>query len=200
MCGRYIPNTEEEIMEIREILRAISVRLSQSDNEITPKNDDQVFPTDVVPVILMSNGQPAVQMVKWGFAKWDGKGVIINAKSENAASSRFFAPFINHYRCVIPAHGYYEWKILPDKTKIKFSFTNEQGGGIFMAGLYRVTDEGKEFVILTRQADENITDIHDRMPVMLNKEQLSAWLDGSVKYHLINTGNAYHIVPKAEVS
>ncbi len=199
MCGRYIPNTEEEIMEIREILREISVRLSQSDIEVTPKKDGDVFPTDVVPVILMQNGQPAVRMVKWGFAKWDGKGVIINAKSENASSSRFFAPFVDHYRCVIPAHGYYEWKTLPDKTKLKFSFTGEQGG-IFMAGLYRVTDEGKEFVILTRHADENIAEIHDRMPVMLGKNQLAAWLDGSVKYQLINTGNAHHMIPKAEVS
>jgi len=199
MCGRYIPNTEEEIMEIREILRAISVRLSQSAVEEIPKKED-VFPTDVVPVILMSNGQPAVEKVKWGFARWDGKGIIINAKSETAANSRFFAPYVNHYRCVIPAHGYYEWKTLPDKKKIKFSFTDEKGGGIFMAGLYRLTNEGKEFVILTKPADENISDIHDRMPVMLTKDQLAAWLDGSVNYRLIDLGGTERMIPQEAVS
>jgi putative SOS response-associated peptidase YedK len=49
-----------------------------------------------------------------------------------------------------------------------------------MAGLYRNAPEGREFVIITKDAFGEVTEIHDRMPVILKADQVEAWLDGTL--------------------
>lgn len=174
MCGRYIPNTEDEITEIREILNEISGRISRIDYDLTNDRAD-VFPSTLNPVILERDNGVVVDELKWGFGKWDGKGTVINAKSETVKKSPFFSPHLNN-RCVIPAHGYYEWQSGEGKTKIKYEFTSPGNKGLFMAGLFR----GNEYVILTTRAKEQIRFIHDRMPLLMLPEQIYGWLRSDI--------------------
>lgn len=179
MCGRYIPNTEDEIMEIRDILSRISIRISQAQlNDLELSSD--IYPSQIAPVISLNNGNMKIETSKWGFAKWDNKGIIINAKSETVESSKFFGRFAKNNRCVIPAHGYYEWKIISAKNKQKFEFINNNPSALFMAGLYKQTIDNCEFVILTKKANENLESIHERMPLILKPNQIESWLDGSL--------------------
>ncbi|MCL2634870.1 MAG: SOS response-associated peptidase family protein [Oscillospiraceae bacterium] len=184
MCGRYIANSEDEIMEIREILKQISMRLVNKKAALS-----EIFPTDKV--IILTNCQLSTvnyQLSKWGVEKWDGKGVIINAKSETYEQSRFFGSFAVN-RCIIPAHGYYEWgKPNPSASqKTKYMFTSEDKHGIFMCGIYRpiaerdrqnLRVEALDFAIITKPADENISHIHPRMPLIIRPEQAEDWLSG----------------------
>jgi putative SOS response-associated peptidase YedK len=198
MCGRYIPNTEDEIMEIRQILSEISIRLSKAELEDLAAKGD-IYPTQLAPVIMLNSGVPGVEKIKWGFTKWDNKGVIINGRSESVNSSPFFRPYAKANRCIIPAHGYYEWKTFPDQVKAKFEFSKEDKGSIFMAGLYRNTDNKKEFVILTKDANENIRIVHDRMPLMLPQHQVLNWLNGSLPIDELQKERTYNIIFKTAV-
>ena len=45
-----------------------------------------------------------------------------------------------------------------------------------MAGCYRKYDEGDRFVILTTQANASMEPVHDRMPLILEREEAVAWL------------------------
>ena len=54
------------------------------------------------------------------------------------------------------------------------------GNFLFMAGLYRETEDGREFVIITKDSFGDITDIHDRMPVILRADQIESWLNGNL--------------------
>jgi putative SOS response-associated peptidase YedK len=164
MCGRYIANSEDEVMEIRQILQLISVRF------VVPAAMAEVFPTNEMPII----GDGVVHSAKFGLPKWDGKGVIINAKSETYEQSRFFKPFANN-RCIVPAHGYYEWETLPDKKKIKYAFTSDNKHGIFMAG---ITNQS-EFAVITKPAESEMLSIHSRMPLIIPAERALDWLSGS---------------------
>ena len=166
MCGRYISNSEEEIMEIREILKQISMRFVNAEVALT-----EIFPTNQV--MLINKSESA--LAKWGIEKWDNKGVIINAKSETYEQSRFFGSFADN-RCIIPAHGYYEWgKSLASQNKTKYAFTSQEKHGIFMAGIYN--NQGC-FSIITKPANENILHIHPRMPLIIRAEQAEEWLSG----------------------
>jgi putative SOS response-associated peptidase YedK len=111
---------------------------------------------------------------KWGISKWDGKGVLINAKSETYENSRFWGSFANN-RCLVPAHGYYEWQPLPGKKKVKYSFKSGDKHGVFMAGIY---DKQGDFAIITKPANENLLHIHPRMPLTIRSEQAEEWLSG----------------------
>jgi len=170
MCGRYIANSEDEIMEIREILKQISLRLADTE---MPSALTEVFPTDDV---VMINKAFGFTKAKFGLEKWDKKGIIINARSETYENN-FFRQFAGN-RCIIPAHGYYEWRKLPDKTKVKYIFSNDRDSGkhgIFMAAIH---DKDSRFAVITRPAVSEIEFIHPRMPVLIRAEQAEDWLSG----------------------
>ena len=93
-----------------------------------------------------------------------------------------FKKHITAGRCVIPASGYFEWKP-PDegqKKKVKHLIKDGQGNLLFMAGLWREGNNGREFVIITKPPVGDIADIHDRMPVLLRVNQLESWLSGAM--------------------
>ena len=96
MCGRYQSNNEVEMLEIIRINSLLYDELML--NEM--KYDKEIYPSNVVPIITQDR---KLVLSKWGFDKWDGKGIIINARSETLASSRFFSPHLKEGRCIIPA-------------------------------------------------------------------------------------------------
>lgn len=170
MCGRYEFSSEEDTNEIQTILRAIDANFPG-----TSFKTGEIFPTNHAPVYTASDGRPGLAVMQWGFPKWDGKGVIINAKSETAAEKRTFSRLLEEKRCVIPATGFYEWQ-----KKDKYLFQMKDTPMLYMAGLYSKFQDNENtkecFVIFTRAANRSIQDIHDRMPVILHKNELENWL------------------------
>ena len=184
MCGRYTVLTEDEIIKIREILRSISLGLVK--DEVSPDSSGQreVFPSNTAPIITQERGGMAFTAVKWGFKKWDGQGVIINARAETLRDKAMFAKCLYTGRCVVPAGEFFEWERL-GSSKRKYYAKDKDGNLLFMAGLYRNMIDpaargsfAREFVIITKEARGEIAAIHDRMPVILRTDQIEAWLTG----------------------
>ena len=179
MCGRYTVLTEKEIIEIREILQEISLRIVRDEFGEYAERPGEIRPTDLAPVITSNKDGIFFESAKWGFKKWTGSGVIINARSETVKSTGMFKGLVNTGRCVVPAADFYEWQKL-DKGKRKHYAKDRDGNLLFMAGLYRDTEEGREFVIITKEATGEMAAIHDRMPVILKVGQIEAWLSGDL--------------------
>ena len=180
MCGRYSVLTEDEIVEVRQIIKDISLELAKDSLGEASTEQKEVAPTNTAPVITASNGSLAFEYAKFGFLRWDGRGVIINARAETVKEKAMFKNHIHTGRCVIPASGYFEWKNVDKKTKHKHLIKDRDGNLLFMAGLYRDSSGGREFVIITKSPHGDVTEIHDRMPVILHTDQLESWLDGSM--------------------
>ena len=85
MCGRYTIFTENEIVEIRAIIQEISRIFGDG-----AVNTGEISPTNVAPILTLSNHRLAPSPVSWGFPRWDGKGVIINARCETALQKPLF--------------------------------------------------------------------------------------------------------------
>ena len=143
----------------------------------------EIFPTDTAPVVSMENGKPSLLLMKWGFPKLDGKGVVHNARSETASKKRMFAASFAHRRCVIPSTGFIEWTKGNEHPKQKIQFNATDSPMLYMAGLYASYPHQKEveplasrFVILTQPANDSVNDIHSRMPVILYKDEIRRWL------------------------
>ena len=188
MCGRFY--TDFDDAQYREMLAMLYIRGQQEAGLLMIKNGE-VFPTDHAAVL----GAEGPRVMRWGFARFDGKGKIINARSETAMEkSMFRAPMLGEQtrtgRCLIPATGYFEWETR-QKQKIKYKLRPAQEGMFTFAGLYR-SEAGADtpvFVILTAPAAEGISFIHDRMPLILSQEYRDAWLhdtDGAA--HLLDAG------------
>ena len=176
MCGRFY--TDFDDAQYREMLALLYLRAQQDEGLLMIKNGE-VFPTDFV-AVLDAKGP---RVMRWGFARFDGKGVIINARSETALEKNLFrAPMLSAQgqsgRCLIPANAYYEWETR-EKTKIKYRLRPAKEGMFTFAGLYRSEAGAKTpvFTILTAPAAAGISFIHDRMPLILPKAVREAWLN-----------------------
>lgn len=174
MCGRYQLSTEDEIFEIREIMKELN-------RQMLFKSGD-IYPTDAAPVLVLSARAEAgdkndtyadieAQVMRWGFPKWDGKGHVINARVETVESKAMFKSAIGK-RCVIPSTGFYEWTHAEKKYKEKFLLRAEGESTLYMAGIFHES----RFTILTTEANESVAPLHNRMPVLLTRNDFIPWL------------------------
>lgn len=172
MCGRYLAIDAGEIVEHREIINEINERYKD-----TPLPGamaaGEVFPTNVAPVLVSGKEGPAPALMKWGWPKRQGGGVIINARCETAAEKGMFAGPLMSRRCVVPAAGFFEWRGEHGK-KQKYLFRPPEGRALYMAGLFDAY--ANAYVILTAPANAAVAPYHDRMPLILAPEALCAWL------------------------
>lgn len=186
MCGRYTVLTEDEIIEIREILKNMSLRIVKDELDFNSDQGVEVFPADKSPVLTKCGAGVAIENLKWGFRKWNSTGVIINARAETIENKPLFSKYLGNGRCVIPAGEFFEWD-RASSGKRKYYAKDKEGNLLFMAGLYRnVKDETspdgytREFVIITKESTGEIARIHDRMPVILRVDQIEPWLTGEM--------------------
>lgn len=150
----------------------------------------EIRPTNIVPVIACSkSGNRTVFPMKWGFnIPIEHKTVpklVVNARSETAAHKHSFAdPWASH-RCIVPASWYFEWEHYTNPAGRscvgdKYSIQPKGSSVTWLCGLYRIEDGLPRFVILTMAPVPELAKIHDRMPLMLPKEQTDAWIDPTV--------------------
>ncbi|NLA70831.1 MAG: SOS response-associated peptidase [Clostridiaceae bacterium] len=170
MCGRYYIDPDES--ELIEIASKIGGPLLQSGEMRAMKTKGEIFPSNIVPVQM---GIDLYKPMKWGFKGYDNR-LIINARSETALEKPMFRDAMQYRRCLIPASGYYEWESV-NGSKERYEFFLP-AGPLFLAGCFREENDDPilTFVILTRQATPEFTHIHNRMPVIIPRSQMTSWL------------------------
>lgn len=149
------------------------------------------------PVLIVAGGPPrqpgsnlpdrAALLARWGFIPGWVKDVrqfplLINARSETAATKASFRAAMRHRRVLIPASGFYEWKGTGRKDAQPYWVRPRDGAAVAFGGLMETYAEpgGAEIdtaAILTCPANAQIAHIHDRMPVVVRPEHFSRWLD-----------------------
>jgi len=185
MCGRFSNFSPIEIL--RERFRA-----DPPDEPVYPRYN--AAPGQKLIVIPM--GDPhKMHFSKWGLIpRWakDPKigNSLINARSETLREKPAFRDSLQRGRCLVLADGFYEWKNT-DGRKIPYRVELTNRRPFAMAGLCSKWKDamGKEidtFTIVTTNANEIVGTIHDRMPVIFNREEEIMWLDPIVDYHLVN--------------
>jgi putative SOS response-associated peptidase YedK len=121
--------------------------------------------------------------MKWGLVpSWSKDQAVgfksINARSETAADKPTFRAAFKKRHCLVPASGFYEWK---KEGKKKLPLLFKPRSGLFgFAGLWETWHDGalkmETFTILTTDANELVRNVHDRMPVILDRADFAAWL------------------------
>jgi len=168
MCGRYQLADDQDIEEVERIIEQVEKDIAYSEPAEKSFKTGEIYPSNKVPVYEKNN----LSLMTWGFPKWTGKGLIINARSETAAQKNMFSKALRERRCVIPSTGFFEWTRVSGKAKDKFLFNHPGSRMLYMAGV----SSNNNFVILTRAANEYMP-IHDRMPVILHIDEIETWLN-----------------------
>lgn len=174
MCSRYrLMEPEDDDEELEAIIAALSRRPVGAP---PVKLSGDICPTDRAAVIASNRAlAPGVFAMCWGYAG-AGRAPVINARSETAHERPMFEGGMKSRRCLIPASWYYEWE-RRGRERVRYAIAPKGAGIMYMAGLYRITAEGAQFTVLTREAAADIAFIHPRMPVILPREALADWID-----------------------
>ncbi len=147
----------------------------------------EVKPTDVAAVIAPGrNKNRAVFPMKWGFTLKGSSQPLVNARLETASEKPTFREAWKSHRCIIPASYYFEWEHFKNrdgkvKTGDKYSIQPKGSTMTYLCGLYRFEDDYPVFTVLTRDPSEELSRIHDRMPLMLPEDLIEEWINPDAK-------------------
>lgn len=178
MCGRYSVTLPPEA--IRELFRVVTGL------NLQPRYN--VAPTQEAPVIgLDEAGERTLKMFRWGLVPRWSKAMptgapLINARADSIAGKPSFRDAFAKRRCLVLADGFYEWpKDRSAKDRNPWRIFASDRPAIAFAGIWEAwrKPDGeilRSFAIITTEANVRIAAIHDRMPVMLQREDEDAWL------------------------
>jgi putative SOS response-associated peptidase YedK len=176
MCGRYTLSTpDDELVEAFD-LPGLTFDYFARYN---------ISPGQLAPVVAEDSEGRRAGLLEWGFLpawKNEPKGAFINARAESVATKRSFREAFARRRCLIPADGFYEWQKVGTGQRVPHWIRPATGGPISFAGIWETwrtpgVDPRHTFAILTTDANVDVSDIHDRMPVVIATADRSAWLD-----------------------
>ena len=182
MCGRYTLTPEQKALQAEFGLPPAPVLHEPRYN---------IAPSQPAPVVVKEEGQNLLQMMKWGLVPYWAKDPkigykLINARAETINQKPSFKTPFKKRRCLVLADGFYEWAKEPGRqVKIPHRFVLKTGRPFAFAGLWDIwkTPLGEpllSFTIITTGPNELMKPIHDRMPVILHKEDEELWLDTSM--------------------
>jgi len=185
VCGRYASSRRpDDLVSYFEV--------EEPPEEMLPPSWN-VAPTDPVYAVVQKPARPPragtvreLRVLRWGLVpSWskDAKGGarMINARMESVTEKPAFRTAYAKRRCLVPADGYYEWK-LEGTGKQPYYLTSQDRAPLAMAGLYEhwKSPEGEWLstcTIITTSAPDELGEIHDRTPLLVPRAAWATWLD-----------------------
>jgi len=176
MCGRFVLLTDLSV-----IVQSFDIQ----DVACDFKPGHNLSPGREIAAIIRE-GQNRLVCRRWGLIPAWAKDPSIgnrmfNARAETIAEKPSFKDAFQKRRCLIPADGFYEWQKV-GKMKKPFQFSLKSREPFGFAGLHEtwISPEKRAIhtcTIITTEPNDLVRPIHDRMPVILPKEQEAAWID-----------------------
>lgn len=161
MCGRYFVD-----QELADLLSSLNQAWP------APAKAGDIHPAENALVWKLENNRAVLRQMAWGFLKGPGKELLINCRAETALDRHTFRESVLARRCVIPASGFYEW----DRAKNKVTFRGLGKSFLYMGGIYDRFGDELRFTVLTTAADQTVSKVHDRMPLVLERKEAMEWL------------------------
>ncbi len=183
MCGRFTQTaTPADWQEAFDLLRVADY---QPRYNIAPTQRALVFRLD-------DEGNRVGDLLRWGLLPFWAKsksegGKLINCRSETAATKPAFRHAFKKQRCIIPASGFFEWQEVGPKETQPYYLTLKNGKPAAFAGLWESWKDPADgarletFTILTTTATDVIGEVHDRMPIILDRGVWPVWLDPAMQ-------------------
>lgn len=175
MCGRFTLTANPTVVQDMFSLSSVPEHLEPRYN---------VAPTQPVAVITNEDASELTYH-RWGLVPSWAKDItignkLINARAETAHEKPSFRAAFKRRRCLIPTSGFYEWQKMGGAKAPHYIYLENEPAFAF-AGLWEVwySPEGDQLrtcTILTTSANEMMSSLHDRMPVILKPEDYALWL------------------------
>ena len=185
MCGRYVLKATLE--ELQKTYGAVP------DGTFPVEPSYNVAPSHHMPVILEQDDETRpnriIRLLRWGLVPFWAESIntgysMINARGESLSKKKSFRKPFKSQRCIVPASGFYEWK-KTSSGKFPHFIQRIKSDLMHFAGLWEHWEDPENgetvnsYTIITTDANEPMTELHDRMPALLLQEEFDTWLDPS---------------------
>ena len=177
MCGRFV--LETPLKATAEIFNA------QIAESLVAVPNFNICPSENISVLVSNSGKRKFGQMRWGFVPHWYKSVadgplLFNARAETLAKKPAFRDACRKRRCLIPADGFYEWeKKVGSKSKPFYVRRSDRQQMIF-AGIWQFSGDSEDRIptctIITVPASEQISGIHNRMPLLIDPSDWAGWL------------------------
>lgn len=181
MCGRYTTDG----VNVDQIVERFD---AQSAPESFEPNHN-IKPTQASAVVIEHDDGREIRLMQWGLIPLWAKdpkigGKMFNARAETVAEKPAFKASFRRKRCLVPATGFYEWK-QEGRGKVPYLFTVGDHEIFGFAGLYDTwrAPSGEwlsTYTIITTTPNELVANVHNRMPVILLRDQEQLWIDAKL--------------------
>jgi putative SOS response-associated peptidase YedK len=176
MCGRFSQG---------EPSHRISDYFGAYPDEDLPEGLYNVPPTETIRVVVQREDERCLIAARWGFRPFwaddetkRAAQTWINARAETAWDSPAFGRSLRTRRCVVPADAFYEWDRSAKPRQPYAIGPAVEGEMLAMAGIWSpIHGERPTAAIMTTAPNELLASVHNRMPVILDRDALEAWLD-----------------------
>jgi putative SOS response-associated peptidase YedK len=178
MCNLYSNKVAPDAIALAFEQLRIPLRFPDGMPNLEPR--DEVNITDRAPIVRWNAGEGGAELVQRRWS-WPGPGgkPVYNFRSDG----RQFGNSGRGGRCLIVTDGFYEFTTpkepRPDKRKDRWLFTMPGRDWFAIAGLWRTSDVGEAFTMLTTEPGPDVAPYHHRQVAVLAHESWRAWLDGS---------------------
>ena len=192
MCGRMIVLTYDEVLQV---VQAMSAGPDNPYPDWPARAPIDAYPQDDVPIVgaLPGVGDAStgrelgtpVRLLRWGYpVEWQA-GPVFNTRIESIASGRgMWRESFEKGRCLVPTRGFFErhgtQKVRSAKTgrlvKRQYAFELVDEPITWLAGI----SEGDHFSVVTTDPNGFVAPVHERMPVVLRREELPLWMAGEL--------------------
>jgi putative SOS response-associated peptidase YedK len=180
MCGRYALKLLAGVLDLPFVEESAHPQLE------LPWEHYNVCPGTVAPIV---DKHGVLRPALWGliphWSKEPPKRPLFNARLETAPERSSFRTAWQSQRCVVPTSGFYEWSDSSGTRQPYFIPPESDGSLLWLAGLAArsTTPQGEPgwtYAVLTKGSNGTpVEGYHDRIPVMLTPDRVSAWLHGA---------------------
>jgi len=173
MCGRFANISKKKKLlaefDVAEVIKDIQERFN-------------IAPGEEIAAVIRQNDHNVLTTGEWGLElPFTPYRQVVNTRTESLMDKKFFHNLYKSHRCLIPADGFYEWQKRGSQ-KIPYLIRLQSEKLFAMAGIWtHYTDTNQQenicISIITTEANELIKPLHDRMPLIIAKENYLHWLD-----------------------
>jgi len=177
VCGRFV--LETPLKATAEIFNA------QIAESLVAVPNFNICPSENISVLVSNSGKRKFGQMRWGFVPHWYKSVadgplLFNARAETLAKKPAFRDACRKRRCLIPADGFYEWEKKVGSKSKTFDVRRSDRQQMIFAGIWQFSGDSEDRIptctIITVPASEQISGIHNRMPLLIDPSDWAGWL------------------------
>jgi putative SOS response-associated peptidase YedK len=198
MCGGYELTADPEAL-----VEAFKVQPEQLDLQLfgaspagsptAPQSAHvaELFPGMSAPIVVARTASDGsltrhLGLARWGLIPFWAKDPnigrkLFNARSDGLSDKPSFRGAFRERRCLIPVSAFYEWRRDEQGKSQRFRFRPRHGAFLALAGLWETWRDAAgnkvgSFTVVTTDANDVVSPIHERMPVILAEGGHDLWL------------------------